>query len=173
MDTFVRYLDLQWNINKDLDDKHRNWIDFVRTFRRVYKSEMYEISSYHLYSIAYSHYNLDTPPLSGSEYEIRKLIGHLYSLGAHSPSVFDLGLAFKGMNRSEREFDGICKLNVDRLIEVIKHKAQMISKNKIDLIKLSEDLFHWEFQSNATNKNYIIQKWVDSYCRGEIHANSK
>lgn len=173
MDIFIKYLNYLWEINNSLDIPLANWVDMCRKFNRVYQNETNEIYTYQIYNKAYAYYNLDVPKLSGNEYEIRKLIAHLFALNAHSPSGGNIGLVYSQLHRSEREFNGLLILPINRLILTIKSKAQMIARNKINLIKLSEDLFQWEFQSNSKNKNYIIQMWVDSYCRGIDCENNK
>lgn len=150
MDMFVEYLNAQRQI------KGTRWSELKRRLKNAYSNE---VSAYVVYGWVFGE---NIPPFTGTEYEIRRLIGYLFALERHSDAHFlNLGKAMKLHNRSEREFEQVINYSIDKLINYIHFKAGIFKE--INLLELSNDLFHWEYQKNADEKDYIINKWMRSY----------
>ncbi len=168
MDPFIDHVNRLHSINQSSENRSLKWSQFAMAFKRAYQSRSNEILTFRFYSDAYLTIGEKPPMFSGVEYEIRKLIAHLFALEAHTPNGLDLGGVYAHIKRSEREFNGLITANQERIVTLIQKRSKMIASCEIDLIQLSRDLFQWEYQKNATNKDYIIKKWVDSYCKEGI-----
>lgn len=150
MDDFTKYLYTQHQINGN------RWREIKRRLKNAYSNE---VSSYVVYGWAFG---ANIPPFSGTEYEIRRLIGYLFAHERHSDEQnLNLGKVMRRHARAEREFEKVINSSTEALIKYIHLKVGVFKE--INILELSGDLFHWEYQKNADERDYIINKWMRSY----------
>ena len=157
MDKFVSFMESCKTANEKSDGNSKYYSQLTRDFRKAYTNN----NTSHLIHLEKAGVSL----YEGDMYEIRKLIGYMYSKDIISMSGISLGNAFKKIDRNEKFLQKFIDLDFNRLIINIKNLTGLFASKDIKLNpdKLFQLLACWNSQKTHENKNWVKKMIIKDF----------
>lgn len=156
-DIFVDFMEKQRIVNEKVFGGTKDYSTILRAFRKVYSKTSFD----HLIQLS----KIGISTYEGDVYNMRILIGYMYSKHLFSKPGMPFGKALNVIGKDEKYLSKIVHLNFDNLLKELKNVSSLMASKSIKLnpYEIFILLNGWKTQSTHKNKNWIKKKLTKNY----------